>query len=440
MLVTKRCALLCMIVAVGVQARYRKGTIQLSAVSESDNSLLKLGNMRRTVHTEADLHSKTGLVGRSALASQIAVSMCAFMVGSMVVFAGQKTLGLVIVYFGAQSGFNILMKVIFSDVEISKELAFHGVPAAFLVTALQQAVGFVMFAVVLSVLSVTRWRYEPRVVRSRWEWASVMCLSLAFALNIGLNNFSLSLLTISVNLIIRSCLPLVTLVVQLILSQCMPAFAMPKVETRELVFLVSGVACAAVAICAKSQGAGNTTESLHMIFGIIVCSLSILAAAFNMVGAGALGTNMHFNPLDTTLYMSVPVALILLPLVFFVRHPVDWPGQTELTDWQVFSKVLELSPGTLGLLAFSGLVAFAYNVLQYSLVQSLSATHTAFAGNFNKAATIMLSLLLGLEQLPSGHWGPIMFFAIIGNIACFACYNASKASAKVDKGLSKPIK
>jgi len=67
-----------------------------------------------------------------------------------------------------------------------------------------------------------------------------------------------------------------------------------------------------------------------------------------------------------------------------------------------------------------------YNVLQYGIVQTLSPAHTTFAGNFNKAATIVLSLLVGLESLPEGKWGPVMLFAVFGNIVAFTAFNVVK--------------
>merc|ERR1712216_686104 len=67
--------------------------------------------------------------------------------------------------------------------------------------------------------------------------------------------------------------------------------------------------------------------------------------------------------------------------------------------------------------------AFAYNVLQYTIVQSLTAAHTTFAGNFNKAATVALALILGMEQLPPGGWGVLMLSAILCNILAFTAYS-----------------
>merc|ERR1712073_119918 len=90
---------------------------------------------------------------------------------------------------------------------------------------------------------------------------------------------------------------------------------------------------------------------------------------------------------------------------------------------------LTKSPGVVVLAALSGALSLAYNTLQFGIVQCLSATHVAFAGNFNKALTIPLALLVGLEHLPPGKWGLIMLFACFGSIGAFAVYNAVSGGA-----------
>merc|ERR1712217_194766 len=97
-------------------------------------------------------------------------------------------------------------------------------------------------------------------------------------------------------------------------------------------------------------------------------------------------------------------------------------------------KVFVHSPSTVGLAVLSGVFAFGYNVLQFGIIQSFSPTHTAFAGNFNKAATIALALLIGLEHLPAGRWGFVMMAASFGSICAFTVYNLAKLTPhEVDK-------
>jgi len=160
----------------------------------------------------------------------------------------------------------------------------------------------------------------------------------------------------------------------------------------------------------------------------VTCCASVLAAAFNLVLAGVLGTRGRLNALDITMYMSLPSALFLLPPIFFVPHPAQWPGADAVTDWQVWKMVATLSPKTSIALLVSGWLAICNNLLQYWLVQRLNATHTAFAGNVNKAVTITLSMALGVETLPGGAWSIVMIMSVLGNVVSFAGYTVIKAT------------
>ncbi|CAE8590967.1 unnamed protein product, partial [Polarella glacialis] len=162
--------------------------------------------------------------------------------------------------------------------------------------------------------------------------------------------------------------------------------------------------------------------------GVSCCFLSIFSGALNMVLAGVLGTSMKLNPLDTTCYMALPAGLVLLLPAMLVSHPMKgWPGFSSMTDWEVLGEVMSRNPAVLTPVLFSGVLAFCYNILQYTLVHKLSAAYAAFAGNFNKAATVALSLALGLEALPAGGYGNMFLLAVLGNIAAFSVYSAMKA-------------
>merc|ERR1712217_936454 len=170
-------------------------------------------------------------------------------------------------------------------------------------------------------------------------------------------------------------------------------------------------------------------ESKNLIFGVIVCVISLFSGSINLALAGVLGTSIKLNSLDTTVYNAIPATILLLGPIFLYPHPVNWPDHGAMTDYTIFKIVLSKSPFTVGLAALSGALSLAYNTLQYGIVQYLSATHVAFAGNFNKALTIPLALLVGLETLPPGKWGWIMLFACFGSIGAFAVYNAISGGA-----------
>ncbi|CAK0831559.1 unnamed protein product, partial [Prorocentrum cordatum] len=363
----------------------------------------------------------------SDLRGEVLVPAGAILLGAALLLLGLRMPGLFALYFGAQTGFNLYMKVILSDADVAGALGLRGVPAAFLVTALQQLVAFVLLTGAVGALWLTRWRYRVKRLETPEEWVAVLCLSAAFGANIGLNNLSLSYLPVSLNLTIRSCLPLVTLAVQLVISRCRMGDAPPTSHT-EVGLMSLGVFFACLATMAKGEGSHSAQEVSHLCFGVAACCLSCVAAALNMVIVAAVGQKMDMNPVDSALYMALPAALCLMPPAFFVPHPVGWPGFERLTDVQVLRQVLTLSPGTVGWLALSGVFGVAYNVLQFQLVQAFSAAHTAFAGNFNKGATIALSICLSLESLPPRPWDRVMLIALAGNVCAFACYSAAARS------------
>jgi len=151
-----------------------------------------------------------------------------------------------------------------------------------------------------------------------------------------------------------------------------------------------------------------------------------------MAMAGCLGEEVQLNPLDTT--VSIPVIMVLVGPICLISHPVPWKGVGNMTDWQIFTEVCILSPTTVVYACISGVLALAYNTLQFSIVQTLSATHATFAGNFNNVATIALGVLIGLEHIPQGNWGIVMTSAVICNILCFTAYNVVKMNTQGDRG------
>jgi len=324
----------------------------------------------------------------------------------------------------------LYMKVVLSNTAVSPERGMKGVPGAFLITALQQLVSFLVLVPMVAVLWPTPWRYTPKPLRTPRAWFGVLGLSVTFALNIGLNNLCLSLLPMSINLMIRSCIPLSTWLMQGALRMCSPGGGGEGSSATEVALMLIGVFFAGTASIAKEEGSSaQSTEATHMGLGVFVGVLSLVACALYLIFAQWLGKDVKLNPLDMTLYMSVPAALFLLPLMFFLQHPVGWKGFGLMTDWQVLLQVLGLKPGLIILISLSGVFALMYNTLQYALVSELSATHTAFAGNFNKAATIVMSLVLGMETLPQGFWGMVTVGSIVGGIASFTAYSVLRAGA-----------
>jgi hypothetical protein len=294
---------------------------------------------------------------------------------------------------------------------------------------MQQITTFILFGSFFVLSWATPWSYTPRALTSGNDVLRFFVFAASFAGNIGLNNFSLAYLPLSLNLIIRQCLPLATVMVQKMLDAIGGSKA-GNTSMKEIACMVAGVACAGLATVAQTKANSASIDvNENLMLGVLICSTSIFAGALNMVLASSIGKDLNMNSIDMTFYMSLPATAILLFPSFLMAHP-SWPGHPSMTDFDVMTKVMELAPSVVGLAFFLGVCASGYNVLQYGLVQALSATYTTFAGNFNKAIAVAISLAVGLERLPAGMWGTVMLVATLGNIGSFTAYSLLSVKSK----------
>merc|ERR1719401_3071383 len=142
--------------------------------------------------------------------------------------------------------------------------------------------------------------------------------------------------------------------------------------------------------------------------------------------------------------MAVPATVFLLPFIIFLQKPVpgEWSkvfGKSTATDWEIFTGLIGLCgehPGAkknLALAILSGAFSFIYNIIQFTIVHTLSPSATAFGGNFNKAALVFLTLLLPFLQvhaLPAWPYNLVIWMAVIGNVAAFSFYSYLQLLAK----------
>merc|ERR1711953_259190 len=94
------------------------------------------------------------------------------------------------------------------------------------------------------------------------------------------------------------------------------------------------------------------------------------------------------------------------------------------------------APSTFGLFALSGVFSFMYNIIQFTIVHTLSPSATAFGGNFNKAALVFLTLLLPFLQVHKLPGAPYIYWiwaAVLGNVAAFSAYSYLQILAKRQK-------
>merc|ERR1719297_154282 len=322
------------------------------------------------------------------------------------------TVGKLVLYFGAQSFMNIFMGWVFrTHVTVAKgtmvgnvplEEDLHGCPVGFALTAMQQFISFFCFLILYAALYATPYKIEPRRINSVKEVVSIVIFGCVFAMNIALNNFSLGYVSIAVNLIIRSCLPLSTFLSQQGLA-FMGLYPLKPSKPLEIGLMVIGVLCAcAFTITKINCSAGDIHQGSNQFLGCIMCIASLLCGSVNLALAGVLG-EMKLSVYDTVAYMSIPAFVFLLPFCLIPKPvPGDWPtvlNKMTASDFEILMWTSTNAPSTFELFALSGVFSFLYNIIQFTIVHTLSPSATAFGGNFNKAALVFLTLLLPFLQV-----------------------------------------
>jgi len=356
------------------------------------------------------------------------------------------TIGKLVLYFGAQSFMNIFMGWVmrtnvtlkagskFGDRVLEHDLT--GCPAGFALTAFQQLISFIIFMTFFAAAWNTQYRYTPKKLNSKFEVMSVLIFGCVFALNIALNNFSLGYISIAVNLIIRSCLPLTTFCSQQILS-LFDLYPRKPCKPLEISLMVIGVLCAGAFTTAKIMGSGHAKESGNMVLGCVMCIASLLCGSLNLALAGVLGET-KLNVYDTVAYMAIPAFVFLLPIACFLQKPVpgEWGtvfGKSKMTDVEILFGVWKYNKVTILWLVVSGVFSFIYNIIQFSIVHTLSPSATAFGGNFNKAALVFLTLMLPflrVHELPGMPYIAWIWGSVVCNICAFSTYSWLQIKAK----------
>ena len=335
----------------------------------------------------------------------------------------KRTAVLVALYTLGSVGLTYLMKFLFSYMWVSVgQLQVHGLPAPLFWTTTQLAISFGCFAASSQVhwCSNGRWGYRPPPLNPRIA-KQVALLALSFATSIGLNNLFLSMVSLSVNNMIRSTSPLTTAVAATIWTRGAPS-------SEQWIFVVLGTLFVLINVLA-SQPAAPSTQSTFTL-GVAAGFLSTVGGAFMFIIVELFkGSSIPLNAIDSTGYMSLPAAALLTPWIFLFPHAAgNWPERlgTSRTDSELLGMVSDHAR-LAAAVALSGFAAYGYNMLQFYTVQELSSTQTAFASNVSKAVLCLLSWIL-LEPATSSKlrsW--LVVLSAAGGLTCFFLYALSKA-------------
>jgi len=231
------------------------------------------------------------------------------------------------------------------------------------------------------------------------------------------------------------------------------ALGRSKLTGFQWVMLLIGTACViGTAFASKPHAdacakiASDSSSAGGYLLGLLFCVLSVAGATSSFVYTSVLGTTAKLTPLEATMYLSLPAAVIMVPVTLIADRKYEWDVTTVATcgklvvdeitmnDWQVFFKALSFE--TAGLTVLSGVCAFLFNFLTWSMVIFLSPIYTALAGNFAKGTLMLVGVL---SEISGGVEGLsftllVRLLLVIGIILTFTGYAISEALAKMGAG------
>jgi len=203
---------------------------------------------------------------------------------------------------------------------------------------------------------------------------------IATALNIGLNNWSLVFITLTLNQVLKATGPLPTAVLSMVF------------EGKSFSWQIYGSMLLLVVGCVLAAWGSMGDEPL---VGILICIGSVLAAAAWTVFSAVL-MQSGAKPLDAVslLFVSGPTCILTLAIFFvFLELPM-------LRDFDAAEN--EVPPLQLMLLFLSGSAGIAslYDIVHNHFVKITSSMNMAIMGNAKLALLIVLSMAT-LERSPT---------------------------------------
>jgi len=220
----------------------------------------------------------------------------------------------------------------------------------------------------------------------------IMLLSLLFVTNISCNNASLVHLSLSVNQIVKSCVPLPTMILSVAFER--DANGQPKTYSRGVIFsLLITVLGSVLAVY------GNPEASP---FGLALVILSTLAVAlWSVMSAMLLGPDSGLNAISLTWYASV---------ISFVLLFILWACSSER---EAATAYLSSRPGDAALIILLGSsTAFVYNLVHFALIKVTSALTSAVAGNLKILLIIILSMIFFEKQVTILNYSGFAVFLV----------------------------
>ncbi|MEW5301979.1 MAG: hypothetical protein WDW38_008612 [Sanguina aurantia] len=133
------------------------------------------------------------------------------------------------------------------------------------------------------------------------QWLGLIGVGTFFAINVGMNNYSLLTISLSLNQVIRASIPVVTAVGAVFIEHKTPS----RREFMSLLLLTGGVAVAV----------WEGSSSKHSANGIVMCLLATISNGLMMCSIGRLMSE-KLDVLRMTFYTAPVTIFVLLPFYF----------------------------------------------------------------------------------------------------------------------------
>jgi hypothetical protein len=198
------------------------------------------------------------------------------------------------------------------------------------------------------------------------HWKPLLGLAVIHGVDVGLENFSIVFISISLNQIIKATVPAMTLGLTWWLDD--------KHYTAQLV-LSTGLTVVGAILAVLN----NPEIKEDGVFGLIAACLSAIASAISTLLLGLLLQRARINALTLACVSSLPSALVLLPpfLVYELPHLQAFSMRNmDQNDW----------------LALVAVLACFYNLSRLYLIKFTAAHYSVVAGNVKVAVIVILSM------------------------------------------------
>ncbi|PNW85405.1 hypothetical protein CHLRE_03g184850v5 [Chlamydomonas reinhardtii] len=233
------------------------------------------------------------------------------------------------------------------------------------------------------------------------QWPGLLFISICFAINVGLNNVSLTTISLSLNQVIRASIPVFTAIGAVVIEKKPPN----RQEFLSLLVLVGGVSIAVY------EGSGTKSS----FTGVVLCLIGTACNGLMMSSIGRL-LSEKLDVLRLTFYTAPLTLCVLVP--FF--NKLEAPGYYQYA-----------ASGTAGGAYIVVILLGCLNALLYNLIHSLvikvtSSVTTTVIGEMKIVLILLLSAVVLGE---SDVWTVKMMIGCTTAILGFCMYSHGRMMA-----------